>query len=874
MKISKFVKWFLVSIALTGCGSSTNSITDNNDTNVSDNNDTNHNLGEPTKIWGTAKAFSKRKVSNTLEFEFLIYGDPQPDYSVHLWEGKMERMGYLVSSMNSHIKNHSPVGAIGLGDLTQHGCAQEVIAFRQNFENDYYHSGVSRGNPNEDTYKLKTDKPLQVPSYLLIGNHSDTSRNICQDTCCSSMNNNGCFADYTQTYIRQRIAKALYEPPTTLGYRIDNHYKADIGDIYTFEWGSYHFIVADLWMGYRGWYHWNETKVSKLNWLKNYLEIVVGKEKPVLLFQHYGWDGFSTTPANETSGDRWWTAKEQKELVNILCGRDYDDYNSKCEPYNVLGFFTGHTHEEKHHNIYDYAGGNKVKVFDNYIVDDSGPADEGKKTGYYIVKLGVDSNDATKGTIQIDSRTHHYTKTNDGEGGNVYSSSYISGKDADYRFKTFNLAFMDWEQGEPNNGGGNGDLQEGCAELKSNGRLNDVECDQNKSFLCKTTDGKWLFTQEMGTWNQGTQICKSNNATYESMEVVSDQYTVIHQMKNNQPQPLSFAWTNLRSPWISRYKVSDALGDNSSAGGIAVGNINNTKGKDIVTYHVYDAKEGNHAYYRVGFDSNALGEATSWSDTFKIPNEIGKHTAGGGIAIGDIENDGKSNLITMYIDSPSGENSAHYQISHNISKDGSISEWYERFKIDAHIGEHTAGAGIAIGDITNSGKLNLIILYIDNPDGENSAYYRVSSDIKADGSVTSWSNAYKIPVKIGAHTSGAGIAIGDIDNDGELNLIITYIDNPDGDNHAYYCIGSDINNNPPSWSGAIMVPGWFGKDSSGAGIAITDIDNDKNNDLIIYHIDNPHGDDYGYYRVGLGKNIPKFDADKKISPMLKPYALP
>lgn len=51
------------------------------------------------------------------------------------------------------------------------------------------------------------------------------------------------------------------------------------------------------------------------------------------------------------------------------------------------------------------------------------------------------------------------------------------------------------------------------------------------------------------------------------------------------------------------------------------------------------------------------------------------------------------------------------------------------------------------------------------------------------------------------------------------------------------------------WSRAIPIAGWWGNDNQGGGIAAFDINGKGRPDLVVFHIDNPAGDNHGYYRV-------------------------
>ena len=237
-----------------------------------------------------------------------------------------------------------------------------------------------------------------------------------------------------------------------------------------------------------------------------------------------------------------------------------------------------------------------------------------------------------------------------------------------------------------------------------------------------------------------------------------------------------------------------------------------------------------------------------WTKRYKINEHIGSENSGGGITIGDTDGDGVNNLIISYIDNPKGENTMYYRTSSNIKSDGTVDSWYPR-RIIGKVGHESSGAGLAIGDIDDDGVNNLIISYIDNPKDDNTMYYRTSSNIKSDGTVDSW-YPRRIIGKVGHESSGAGLAIGDIDDDGVNNLIISYIDNPKDDNTMYYRTSSNIKSDGTvdSWYPRRII-GKVGHESSGAGLAIGDIDNDGVNNLIISYIDNPRGINKAYYRV-------------------------
>jgi cytolysin (calcineurin-like family phosphatase) len=79
-----------------------------------------------------------------------------------------------------------------------------------------------------------------------------------------------------------------------------------------------------------------------LPWLRQDLAKNAAAGKPVVLFQHYGWDPFSierwdpdrTTFDDEGHGEpHWWTEDERQALLDAISGS------------NVIGIFHGHEHD-------------------------------------------------------------------------------------------------------------------------------------------------------------------------------------------------------------------------------------------------------------------------------------------------------------------------------------------------------------------------------------------------------------------------------------------------------------------------------------------------------------------------------------------------
>ncbi len=112
----------------------------------------------------------------------------------------------------------------------------------------------------------------------------------------------------------------------------------DIGsDSYSWHWGGLHLVQTHRFAG-----DTNKGARSGLPWLRQDLADNAGDGRPVVIFQHYGWDSFSIEkwdPAAKTFDEEgegpphWWSDQERQAMVSALTG------------YNVIGIFHGHQHE-------------------------------------------------------------------------------------------------------------------------------------------------------------------------------------------------------------------------------------------------------------------------------------------------------------------------------------------------------------------------------------------------------------------------------------------------------------------------------------------------------------------------------------------------
>lgn len=247
---------------------------------------------------------------------------------------------------------------------------------------------------------------------------------------------------------------------------------------------------------------------------------------------------------------------------------------------------------------------------------------------------------------------------------------------------------------------------------------------------------------------------------------------------------------------------------------------------------------------------------------------LGHINQGAGVAIGDIDKNGRPDMILMGIDNPKGKNNFWYKVLYDIDENGYYSKESSILSISAE-GWENSGGDIALCDLNNNGILDMVLLCTDKPTTAGRAYrwYYVAYDLKPDGHYNSLSSLNTV-WELGFFYDGAGIDICDINKNGTPDLLMMVYDAPEGENSFRYQIAFDLqsNGNYLSLSPVYEVPG-LGHDGDGAGVAVGDIDNNGTLDILFMALDAPSGKDKFVYEI-----LP--DIDKYGNSYAKPIYTP
>ncbi len=238
-----------------------------------------------------------------------------------------------------------------------------------------------------------------------------------------------------------------------------------------------------------------------------------------------------------------------------------------------------------------------------------------------------------------------------------------------------------------------------------------------------------------------------------------------------------------------------------------------------------------------------------------IPNWFSPVNKGASVAVGDVTGNGTPDLVVLAVDGAPQPNRAAYRVGRNLDAKGNITgDWTAWHDIPGWTSNDTQGAGVAVTDLNANGKLDVIVLMVNNAAQLNTATYRVGRDLDADGNVTGgWSAWHDVPW-FSWENQGAGIAVADLSGNHRPDLIVMTIDNPPMQNRGIYRVGHDLDqdaNVTGGWSDWVDMPGWFSWENQGGGVAVADTNGNGHLDIVVFGVDNPPQQNQAFYRIAF-----------------------
>mgnify|MGYP000093613723 CR=1 FL=1 len=208
----------------------------------------------------------------------------------------------------------TPRGIVVSGDMTDDGGGQTALAAEGAQLLQFSHRYQQGVGPDRVHY----------PVYVGLGNHDLDQDGIAPQ--------GDWYRREMREYVQMNHRPNVFFKPTV---PVDNYH--DLSDTYSWNWDDLHLIQAQRFAG-----DTNKGAATAIDWLKNDLATYAADGRPVIIFQHYGFDAFSrerwdplksTFDVDGTGAPHWWSDEARSVFLDALKG------------YNVLAIVHGHQHE-------------------------------------------------------------------------------------------------------------------------------------------------------------------------------------------------------------------------------------------------------------------------------------------------------------------------------------------------------------------------------------------------------------------------------------------------------------------------------------------------------------------------------------------------
>lgn len=241
---------------------------------------------------------------------------------------------------------------------------------------------------------------------------------------------------------------------------------------------------------------------------------------------------------------------------------------------------------------------------------------------------------------------------------------------------------------------------------------------------------------------------------------------------------------------LSAVNAVDSQGATVSGGGIAIGNIDGTGSTQLIVSALDTWNRGND-YWRYSVGSGCNGGSCAWQPVQAV-KAGGLILSSGGIALADFDQDGRNDIILTAIDNwDKGLDYWRFRVGTNCDAAGNCT-WAGVQAVESGAAVLTGG-GVAVTQLDTNPRPDVILAGIDSWNrGQDYWRYRIGMNCDGNGACT-WSGIQPVAGG-GLHMSGGGVAVGDIDGTGALRVVLTAIDNWDtGPDYWRYAIGSNCN---------------------------------------------------------------------------------
>ncbi len=187
----------------------------------------------------------------------------------------------------------------------------------------------------------------------------------------------------------------------------------------------------------------------------------------------------------------------------------------------------------------------------------------------------------------------------------------------------------------------------------------------------------------------------------------------------------------IAGPATAQYISVPGVSSHAQGAGVAVGYLDANSKPDMILMAYHHAKEGNTFRYKVGKDLAPDGTAASWGQVIEVAG-VGKEAMGAGAAMKDINANKKPDLVFMAYE----KGVFRYRVGWDLDAAGIASSWSDI--VESGCRRSGRRRRSCIGDIDGNGRPELVLMAYDSSEGLNSFRYRIGWNINPGAVTDNW----------------------------------------------------------------------------------------------------------------------------------------